>query len=112
MLVACSKRGAPCTDAELLPYLHNETWRLDLLGSYRTHIEQLMRMWSRCREQRKRLGHRAKPFRPIFKLSYCPNSATEMRSCTAEWGYNTQGYYLHVANQVRVSIAVCPGSHA
>ena len=102
MLAACTKPDAPCTDAELLPLLHNESWRLEMLGSYKRHLEGLMQMWDRCKAQRalKATASRKplRPFQPIFKLSTAPNPAAEMKSCTAEWGYNTEGYYLLVAN--------------
>ena len=104
MLKACTRPEAGCTDEELMPILHNESWRLDLLGSYRLHVEELMDMWDRCRDRRRQdsthKSRKAHPFRPIFKLSTAPNPATEMKSCTAEWGYNTEGWYLLVANQM------------
>ena len=50
-----------------------------------------------------------KPFRPIFKLSVCPNPATELRSCNADWGYNSMGHYLLVANQVARQIVEASG---
>ena len=91
--------ATPCTDAMLMPSVHNETWRLDLLASYKTHLEQLMGMWKRCKAER--LSRKKPvPFRPIFKLATAPNPITEMRSCTADWGYNTQGWYLDVGNKV------------
>ena len=82
-----------------MPILHNESWRLDLFAAYRAHLEELMGMWKQCADQRaKQQRTRRLPFRPIFKLSYVPNSATELRSCGAEWGYNTQGQYLLAGN--------------
>ena len=52
MQAACSKPDAPCTDADLMPALHNESWRLDLFAAYRAHLEELMGMWKQCAEQR------------------------------------------------------------
>lgn len=113
MLAACAGARGPCTDAQLLPLLHNESWRLDLLGSYRAHLEELMQMWDRCREQRRRAAGSARkparPFRPVFKLSTAPNPGTEMSSCTAEWGYNTEGWYLLVANAAAREIVEAHG---
>ena len=113
MIALCSRPGHPCTDAELLPTLNNETWRLDLLASYRTHLTQLMGMWSRCNQTRsKRAGGRAhspRAFRPIFKLSTAPNPATEMNACAAEWGYNNIGFYLQVGNAVAREIVEAHG---
>lgn len=102
MLDLCAPPKPPCTDETLMPILHNQSWRLDLFAAYRAHLEELMRMWRRCADQRAQT-HSAKrpgkpPFRPIFKLSYVPNSATELKSCAAEWGYNTQGQYLLTGN--------------
>ena len=56
-------------------------------------------MWRRCTQARSRQLSKP-PFRPIFKLSYVPNAASELKSCTAEWGYNTQGHYLLVGNAI------------
>ena len=94
MLDLCAPPQPPCTDEQLMPILRNQSWRLDLSMSYRKHLEQLMAMWGRCARVRSRVNGR-QPFRPIFKLSYVPNSATELRSCNAEWGYNTMGHCAH-----------------
>ena len=107
MLQKCSLEQ-PCTDADLLPNLHNESWRLRLLDSYRTHLHQLVGMWQRCRDKRLKQGH-PRPFRPIFKLSTAPNPGMEMKSCTAEWGYNTVGWYLSMGNQVARQVVEAAG---
>ena len=117
MQAACSKPDAPCTDADLMPALHNESWRLDLMASYRKHLTELMGMWTRCRDARqtgaegsgKRHVVSRAPFRPIFKLSTAPNPATEMKACGAEWGYNNIGYYLLVGNAVAREIVEAHG---
>ena len=65
MQAACTK-PIPCTDDDLRPLLHNESWRLDMLTSYRRHLEELMGMWDRCKASRtaRKLSCRA-----IFKLA-------------------------------------------
>ena len=83
----------PCTDAELLPKLMNESWRLDQLASYRTHLAELMGTWRRCADKRAQSAQ--SPFRPIFKLVAAPNSIS---SCSSEWGYNVEAHYMAVAN--------------
>ena len=89
------------------------------MESYRRHLLELMGMWTRCRRKREaqleaqrkdtgaggkrgigRVSSRVHPFRAIFKLSTAPNPSTEMKSCVADWGYNTVGYYLQVGNQM------------
>ena len=96
MIEKCS-HALPCTDEDLMPNLQNLTWRLDQLPSYRRHLHRLMDMWDKCKAYRKSRG---KPsFRPIFKLSYCPNAWSEL-DCNRAWGYNTQGHYLLTGNQV------------
>jgi hypothetical protein len=112
LLAACGQ-PQPCTDNDLMRLMRNESWRLDPIASYQAHLTKLMGMWQRCNEsrfvqssQRKRP---LKPFRPIFKLSVCPNAATELRSCNAGWGYNSMGHYLFVANQVARQIVEASG---
>ena len=84
---------SPCTDAELLPRLMNQSWRLDQLSSYRAHLTELMGTWRRCAAKRTQRGLTA--FRPIFKLVSAPNSVS---SCASEWGYNVEAHYMSVAN--------------
>ena len=102
MLDLCVPPQPPCTDAQLMPVLKNQSWRLDLSASYRKHLEQLMGMWGRCAKVRSR-AHGRPPFRPIFKLNYVPNSRTELGSCSAEWGYNTMGHCARTAASFNAS---------
>ena len=95
---------APCTDAELLPKLMNESWRLDQLSSYRTHLAELMGTWRRCAAKRTQSG--LTPFRPIFKLVAAPNSVS---SCESEWGYNVEAHYMAVANAAAREVVEAAG---
>ena len=97
LLHACTG-PLPCDDAQLMPAMHNESWRLDQLSSYRANLGRLMEMWRRC--ARTREARQLPPFRPIFKLISAPNSGTELSGCNAEWGYNTEAHYMQVANAV------------
>ena len=54
MLELCAPPRPPCTDGDLMSLLHNESWRLDLFAAYRAHLEELMLMWRRCSDQRRR----------------------------------------------------------
>jgi len=94
----------PCTDAELLPILMNQSWRLDQLASYRTHLAELMGKWRRCADKRAQSG--ATPFRPIFKLVAAPNSIS---SCSSEWGYNVEAHYMAVANAAAREVVEAAG---
>ena len=96
--------SVPCTDAELLPILMNQSWRLDQLASYRTHLAELMGKWRRCADQRAQNG--ATPFRPIFKLVAAPNSIS---SCSSEWGYNVEAHYMAVANDAAREVVEAAG---
>ena len=116
MLALCSG-PQPCTEAQLMRSLRNETWRLNQLESYRIHLLELVSMWRRCgRRHRGRQDPRGlrpagglRPrgrggqgamggdvdeqpsFRAIFKLASAPNPVT---SCSAEWGYNTEAHCM------------------
>ena len=90
-----------------MKYVNNESWRLDQMASYRSHLEKLMAMWRRCVEWRAK--YKRPTFRPIFKLSVCPNDNTELESCNADWGYNTMGSYLLAANQVARQVVEANG---
>ena len=95
----CAEPRPPCTDEQLMPVVKNQSWRLDLLGSYRRHLEELMGVWTKCKAERaRRQPPPTLPWRAIFKLSYVPNANAERASCTAEWGYNTMGHYMMAAN--------------
>ena len=96
--------SVPCTDAELLPKLMNESWRLNQLSSYRTHLAELMGTWRRCAETRAHSG--LTPFRPIFKLVTAPNSIS---SCESEWGYNVEAHYMAVANAAAREVVEAAG---
>ena len=112
LLAACGQ-SQPCTDNDLMRLIRNESWRLDPIASYQAHLTKLMGMWQRCNESRFVQSYQRKrplkPFRPIFKLAVCPNPATELRSCNADWGYNSMGHYLFVANQVARQIVEASG---
>lgn len=99
----CSQRS-PCTAADLLPVLQNESWRVDQLASYRAHLKELMQMWTRCATTRTESGFA--PFRPIFKLASAPNSEV---SCESEWGYNVEAHYMAVANRVAREVVEAAG---
>ena len=96
LVEACSG-PAPCTDADILPLLHNETHRLDLMAAYRLHVRQLAGLWSRCRDAR---AQRKRPFRAIFKLAYAPAHSATASNCGAAFGYNVFASYMKGANDV------------
>lgn len=99
---ALSKQCAgptPCSDTDILPLLANQSFRLDLLGSYRAHLQKLVAMWTHCREARQR---KKRTFRPIFKLAYAPAHSPRVsdRVCASPWGHNVFASYMKGANDV------------
>ena len=113
---ACSRR-TPCSDADILPVLlRNESYRLDMLSAYRSHLHELMAMWTRChtdRERRRRGAPVLPPFRPIFKLAYAPGDTPGNRRavspCSSPWGYNAHASYMQVANEVARQVVEANG---
>lgn len=105
-LISQCARSKPCTDEQLLPLLLNQSWRLDPLASYRTHLTELTAMWRRCSDRRAQAG--LEKFRPIFKLVFAPNP--EMASsCSTEWGYNTEAHYMAIVNRVAREVVESAG---
>jgi hypothetical protein len=85
-LVSACSGPSPCSDSEILPILSNETYRLHLLASYRTHLRLLMAMWARCKTRRHH-------FRPIFKLAYAAAHSPRSDACAGQIGYNAFASY-------------------
>tara|TARA_B110001452_G_scaffold90019_1_gene73926 strand:+ start:236 stop:2053 length:1818 start_codon:yes stop_codon:yes gene_type:complete len=108
-LIGQCNQAKPCTDEELLPLMLNQSWRLDPLASYRTHLTELTAMWRRCADRRSESG--LARFRPIFKLVFAPNPGIEMvSSCSAaEWGYNTEAHYMAIVNRVAREVVESAG---
>ena len=79
-----------CTDAEILPVLLNQTWRLNPLESYRKHLTIVMERWALCKKIKK-------SFRPIFKLAFAPSP----QKCQTDWGYNTDAFHVPSCAQNR-----------
>ena len=94
----CSGK-TPCCEADVLPVLLNQTWRLQPLVAYRARLLELMAMWRRCQAKAPR-------FRPIFKLSFAP--VLSLR-CDQTWGYNTQSWNVAVYNEVARDVVESAG---